>query len=248
MTTKNIAARWRELDRQIKSWWQANLRQAREPELHDPALNQIWYADEEHRRREHQEGEAEIPTRLFTPFPFVASDGSDVAFPEMHAWDAYFLNLGLVAHGRCDLIRNHIRNQLFVIERYGFLLTGNWVYYLSRSQTPLHLESVKLYHEHERDRDLLARAYPVFKREYFDYWCASHHQTPLVLANSRDLSDPALGMRDFAKFSLSATRLRPELAAEAETLDFTPIYAGDARACVPLQTNCALVRPAKTLA
>jgi len=95
---------------------------------------------------------------------------------------------------------------------------------------------------------LLARAYPVFKREYFDYWCADHHQTPVGLAANRDLSDPALGRRDFYNFSLSAMRLRPELAAEAETLDFTPIYAGDVRACVPLQTNCVLVRHAKTLA
>lgn len=248
MTAVDFAARWRELDGQIKNWWQADLRQACEPELRDPALNQIWYADEEHRRREQQEGEAEIPTLLYLPFPFVAPGGSDAAFPEMYAWDAYFINLGLAAHGRCDLIRNHICNQLFVIERYGFLLTGNRVYYLSRSQTPLHPESVRLCHAHAPDRDLLARAYPVFKREYFDYWCAGHHQTPLGLATNRDLSDPALGMRDFAKFSLSATRLRPELAAEAETLDFTPIYAGDARACVPLQTNCALVRYAKTLA
>jgi len=39
--------------------------------------------------------------------------------------------VGLAAHGRWDLIRNHILNQLFVIERYSFLLTGNRVYYLS---------------------------------------------------------------------------------------------------------------------
>jgi len=85
MTTENLAARWRELDRQIKNWWQADLRQAREPELHDPALNQIWYAEEEHRRHEQQEGEAEIPSLLYLPLPFVAPAGSDSAFPEMYA-------------------------------------------------------------------------------------------------------------------------------------------------------------------
>ncbi len=52
MTTENLAARWRGLDRQIKNWWQADLRQAREPELRHPALNQIWYAEEEHRQHE----------------------------------------------------------------------------------------------------------------------------------------------------------------------------------------------------
>jgi alpha,alpha-trehalase len=107
---------------------------------------------------------------------------------------------------------------------------------------------VKLYFERHRDRDLLARAYPVLKREFHDYWCAAHHQTPIGLATNRDLTDPALGNAQLEQFSLSATRLRPELAAEAEVHDFTAIYAGDVRQCVPLQTNCALVRHAQTLA
>jgi hypothetical protein len=54
------------------------------------------------------------------------------------------------------------------------------------------------------------------KQEYHDYWCAPHHQTPTGLATNRDLADPALGNDYLAQFGLSATRLRPELAAEAE--------------------------------
>src|SRR5262245_44191219 len=202
---------WRALNEQVKSWWEADLRRAREPELRDPALNQIWYVDEEHRQREQQAGEGEVPTLLYLPFPFVSPGGSGAAFPEMYCWDTYFINLGLAAHGRFDLMRNHIFNQLFLIERYGFLLTGNRVYYLSRSQTPLHALSVKLYYEHHQDRDLLARAYPVFKREFHEYWCAAHHQTPIGLTTNRDLADPELADQHLGPFGLSATRLRPEL-------------------------------------
>lgn len=248
MPLDQLETRWRALDEQIKSWWDTDMRRAREPELRDPALNQIWYVDEEHRKREQQEGEEEVPTLLYLPFPFVSPGGSGAAFPEMYCWDTYFINLGLAAHGRFEIIRNHILNQLFIIERYGYLLTGNRVYYLSRSQTPLHALSVKLYYEHHRDRDLLARAYPVMKREYHEYWCGPHHQTPIGLTTNRDLSDPALGSDHLEQFGLSATRLRPELAAEAEVTDFTAIFAGDIRQCVPLQTNCALVRHANTLA
>ncbi len=248
MNLDQLELRWHTLDEQIKSWWDAGLRRAREPELRDPVLNKIWYVDEEHRQREQQEGEADVPTLLYLPFPFVSPGGSGAAFPEMYCWDTYFINLGLAAHERFEVIHNHILNQLFLIERYGFLLTGNRVYYLSRSQTPLHALSVKLYFEHHRDRDLLARAYPVFKREYHEYWCAAHHRTPMGLATNRDLADPALGSDRLEQFGLSATRLRPELAAEAEVHDFTAIYAGDVRQCVPLQTNCALVLHAQTLA
>ena len=165
----------------------------------------------------------------------------------MYCWDVYFTNLALAAHDRYDIIRNHILNQLFMIERYGMVLNGNRTYYLGRSQTPVHPLSVRLYFEYTQDRDFIARAFSVLKREYTGYWMADHHQTPTGLATNRDLTDPEIFKGDPGRFGLSHNRLRPELAAEAESLDFTAIYDGDIRKCNPLMTNCTLVCYAKML-
>lgn len=162
----------------------------------------------------------------------------------MYCWDTYFINRALALHGRFDIIRHHILNQLFLIERYGMVLTGNRTYYLGRSQTPLHSDSVLLYYKHTGDSDMISRAYPVLKQEYQGYWLADHHQTRSGLATNRDLTEltaPA------AAYDVDES-LRPELASEAEVMDFTSIYAGDVRACNPLQTNCVLVKYARNLA
>jgi alpha,alpha-trehalase len=141
--------------------------------------------------------------------------------------------MALLLHDRWDLVRNHILNHLFQIERFGMVLTGNRTFYLTRSQTPLLADSIRQYCQDQIDVELVMFSYPWLVKEYREYWNASHHQTPTGLATHRDLGDP---------------RLRPELAAEAESLDFTPCYGGDIRTCVPLQLNCALVRYADNLA
>src|SRR5262249_6781195 len=52
------------------------------------------------------------------------------------------------------------------------------------------------------------------------------------LATDRDLGDPVLS---------------PELASEVEVLDWTPVFGGDVRRCVPLSTNAGLVGYARLL-
>jgi alpha,alpha-trehalase len=104
---------------------------------------------------------------------------------------------------------------------------------MTRSQTPVFPESIWSYYLASGDRGVLHRAYPLLEAEYNDYWNAEHHRTPIGLATNRDLGD---------------SNLPPAYAAEAETLDWTPIFGGDVRRCVPLMTNCALVRYARTVA
>lgn len=240
---KKLKSRWEHVNQKIGSWWQQDLQQAREPELRDPAGNAIWYADDLHREKEADSVCLPIePTLLYLPFPYVSSGGSEGSFPEMYAWDVYFINLGLAVHGRVDLIRNHVLNFLFQIERYGMVLNGNRTYYLNRSQVPNHPESLRLLHRLQPDRDLIARSFPLLKKEYQGYWMADHHVTDTGLATNRDL-----GELPERKNDPQAVLMRPELAAEAEALDFTAIYGGDIRNCNPLITNCALVRYADTL-
>jgi alpha,alpha-trehalase len=202
---------WQKLDADIQTWWEGDLHTAQEEDIrNDPQK-----------------------TLIFLPFPYSSAGGSESAFPEMYGWYTFFINLGMLAHKRPELVRNHILNHLSMIERFGMVLNGNRTYYLTRSQPPLLAESVYRYGNDTLDRDLLSKAYPLLQKEYEGYWNAPHHETPIGLATNCDLGDKGL---------------RPELSSEAETgLDFTACFGGDIRQCVPLLTNCALVRYAHSI-
>lgn len=202
---------WDALDKAVRGWWDEDKETA--------ALADIA-ADPE-------------GTLLYLPYPYL-TPGSAVMFKEMYGWDTYFINLGLLAHGRLDLVQNHILNHAHMVETYGRVLNGNRKYYLGRSQPPLLADSVRLFMCAGGDAAVVRQVYPLLQQEYRGYWEAEHHNTPVGLATNRDLID---------------SPLRPALAAEAETgLDFTAIYGGDVRECVPLITNCALVRYADAVA
>jgi alpha,alpha-trehalase len=230
MHNKLLFGYWKDLNYKIKTWWDQDVRSAREKDIRDPEKNAIWYSDEQHKEKEIRTDREW--TLLFLPHPYVTSGGNANAFPEMYCWDTYFINHGLLLHKRFDLIRNHIVNQLYMIERFGMVLNANRTYYTTRSQTPLLAADIWRYYRHTGDIDLLYPAYPLLKKEFLGYWNADHHLTQTGLATNRDLGDP---------------ELRPELAAEAEVHDFTPCFEGDVRNCNPVQTNCALVRYADIL-
>lgn len=211
-----LESRWRALDDEVRGWWDADLRTANAA---DVAADQTG-------------------TLLPLPHPYSTAGGAEAAFPEMYGWDTHFVNLGMLAHGRRDLVADHLRNLCAMVEEHGMVLNGNRSYYLTRSQPPVMADSLARYladgPDGDDDRQLTERVLAALSREYHGHWRAPHHETALGLATNRDLGDPGL---------------RPQLAAEAETgLDFTPLFGGDVRRCVPLITNCALVRTAEVLA
>lgn len=224
----DLYQRWKSLDTLISQWWDEDTRRATEPEILDPRVNRVWIPEGGEKERNQEE-----KTLLFLPFPYISGAGSEAAFPEMYCWDVFFVNSGLLLHNRHDIVRNHLLNHLFSILRFGMVLNGNRSYYLTRSQTPLLAQDVWRYYSHTDDLDFLSLAYPLLKQQFLGYWDADHHRTPTGLATCRDLGDPTH---------------RPELAAEAEVLDFTPLFGGDVRRCVPLQINCALVAYLRALA
>lgn len=82
-------------------------------------------------------------------------------------------------------------------------------------------------------------AYPNLERAYRKYWNGPDHITPIGLSTCRD---SGTGAEEFH------TNENVELSAECEAgLDFTPIFDGDIRRCVPLHINCALVRQTQVL-
>ena len=201
---------WSDLDRAVRSWWDGDIRTALEDDIRsDPEK-----------------------TLLYLPHPYMTPGGSEKAFPEIYGWDTYYINCALLEHGRHDLVRNNIRNQLFQIDRYGMTLNGNRSWYRTRSQPPLWTEGFRRYFQKTGDRDLLLSAYPLFKKEYNEYWTASHHMTSSGLTTNRDI-----GVTD-----------SPRLHAESETgLDFFPGFGGEVRDCNPLITNCILVNFTRNL-
>lgn len=158
---------WRDLDVQIRSWLDDDVRTALEPDV-----------------RSDPDG-----TLLYLPYPYLTPGGSGSAFPEMYGWDTYYINLGLLAHDRSEQVRQHILNQLFMIARYGKVLNGNRSYYLSRSQTPLLAESLFRYCEQHVDLGLMMQAYPLLKLEFETYWSDENHLTPTGLTTTHDSGD-----------------------------------------------------------
>jgi alpha,alpha-trehalase len=210
-TPDTLKQRWRKLDDAIRGWWDGDLRKADEAAIRDDPKK----------------------TLLFLPFPYISGGGSESAFPEIYGWDTQFTNFALLQHGRRDIVRWHILDQLSQIDRFGMVLNGNRSFYTSRGQPPLLPWSVKNYLNAEWDENLAQRAYPSLVNEYVSYWNGPSHQTPIGLSTCRDLGTDTLS---------------PPLAAECEAgLDFTPIFDGDVRRCVPIHINVALVRYARVL-
>ena len=138
----NILKQWQELDTKIQIWWNDDIHFAREKEI-----------------REDPQG-----TLLYLPHPYITPGGIESIFQEMYCWDTHFINLGLLAHGRLDLVCNHIADQLFLIDRYGMVINGNRSYFTTRSQAPLLSESIRKYYEHNPELDILSVAYPLLNK------------------------------------------------------------------------------------
>lgn len=223
---------WARLDETIRGAWLESRREAGEREIRHlrdvilPGNPDAKSADEV------PDSVGARDTLLYLPRPYLTPGGSEAAFSEMYAWDTFFINEGLLAHGLLDPIRDHLANQLFMIDRYGMVLNGNRTYYLFRSQNPLGAEGARRLLTRSPDPYLLLRAYAGFKREYEGYWTAEHHLTPTGLSTARDLG---------------VEGLRPELAAEAEVTDFTAVFEGDVRNCNPLLINSCLAMAEEAL-
>jgi alpha,alpha-trehalase len=228
-----LRARWRQLDERIRGWWDGDMRTAQERDIIAGEPDWTWVETIASISGRRPEPPADATTLLFLPFPFSPAAGDQGAFPEMFGWDSYFICLGLMAHGRHDLARGILLNQLFMILRHGKVLNANRTYFETRSQPPLHPDALWRYYEDTGDRDMIMLAYPLLCQEYRAYWGNNDHATTTGLTTNADIRDPYL---------------RSELASEAEAgLDFCPLFDGDIRRFVPVATNAQLVRYAQVL-
>jgi alpha,alpha-trehalase len=227
-----LKTRWRALDDAIRGGWDSDMRTAQEQDINDKGPDWTWTETISKISGHQAEPRDNSQTLLFLPFPFRPGAGKG-AFPEMFAWDSYFVILGMLSHRRFDLIRGMLLNQLFMIMRHGKVLNANRTYFLGRSQPPLHADAIWRYFEATGDCELLMLSYPLLCQEYRQHWLDGDHSTPTGLTTHNDTKD---------------RYLRPELAAEAESgLDFCALFDGDIRKCVPVALNCQLVRYCEVL-
>ncbi|MGB7137338.1 MAG: trehalase family glycosidase, partial [Acidobacteriaceae bacterium] len=218
-------------DAAMRTWWDGDLERSTEEGIRRDARGKPPTPVGEN----HPWSHSPAGSLLFLPFPYSSGGGSVGSFPEMYGWDDHFINLGLLAHDRTDIVRWNILDQLLMIERFGKVLNGNRTFYETRGQPPMLAMSVDKYLAVKKDDDEIAMlSYPLLERSYRGYWNAPGHATPIGLSTCRDSGRG--GERDL------------ELASEAESgLDYTPIFGGEVRHCVPIHVNCALMRQAQVL-
>lgn len=228
---KDLRARWLRMDDAMRTWWDADLQRADEHAILEDGAGVTYTPTGSKSPWSHSPPK----TLLFLPFPYSSGGGSVGSFPEMYGWDDHFINLGLLAHNRTDIVRWNILDQLFMIERFGKVLNGNRTFYETRGQPPMLAMSVDRYLAVKpSDDEIPLLAYPNLERSYTGYWNAPAHATPIGLSTCRDGG--------------TGSHRDEELASEAESgLDYTPIFGGEISNCVPIHVNCALVRQAQVL-
>lgn len=91
------------------------------------------------------------------------------SFQEMYYWDTYFTNVGLIRMGLLEQARNNIENMCYLIDKFGFMLNGNRLTYLTRSQPPFLSQMVREYFEQDADKEFLAKCFASLEKEY-EYW------------------------------------------------------------------------------
>jgi alpha,alpha-trehalase len=95
-------------------------------------------------------------------------------FREIYYWDSYFTMLGLIRHGRTDLVRSMLDNFAWMIERFGHIPNGNRTYYLSRSQPPFFAAMVGL-HARATDTAQAARYLEELEAEHAFWMDGAEH-------------------------------------------------------------------------
>ena len=198
-----------------------------------------------------------VSTNSEVPYPF--SDALESGI--LYYWDLYFIQKGLLLHGKYELAKYNVDNLLFLVEKYGYVpnATASWGY--DRSQFPFLSMIVCDYYFSQppktRDRKWLEKAYTALRKEY-NFWTDTiieNHNTDIcgLQRYGHHAQDSVLvGVYD----ALKSTRFKkyPEpqgiqekkdfganVIAECESgYDFTPRFQRQICNYVPVELNANL--------
>ena len=123
-------------------------------------------------------------TCLPLPNPHVVPGGR---FREIYYWDSYFVAEGLAVSGRLETVADMAENFASIVDRFGFVPTGNRTYYTSRSQPPLFYRILRAL-ERERGWSAVEPYVPRLEREY-EFWMAESDRLRTEGADERPEKD-----------------------------------------------------------
>ncbi|RMG87737.1 MAG: trehalase [Bacteroidetes bacterium] len=106
-------------------------------------------------------------TFIGLPYPYVVRTASERT---LYYADSYFTMLGLQAAGKTELLEQMVRNFAALIDRFGYVPTGNRTYYLGQSGPPYFALMVDLLAETKGD-EVYAEFLPQLEKEYA-FWMA----------------------------------------------------------------------------
>ena len=192
-------------------------------------------------------------TLIGLPRPFSTPSTSGV-FQELHYWDTYFINVGLLASGQTEQAANNIENMFYLIDRFGWMPNGNRTFYLCRSQPPFLSQMVRELFAHTQDQAWpRAGAYPALQQEYWFWHTHRTLENGLSRYGGEDPDDTTLrelGKSLCKRFGLappeSPERLYPYgramLALAESGWDCTSRFGTEAQLYAPVDLNALLYR------
>lgn len=102
------------------------------------------------------------------PYPYT-TPCADGMFQEMYYWDTYFTHKCLLSLGKAEQVLNNVKNFVFLLEKYGKILNGNRMHYLSRSQPAFFGLMLSDLREARPDLLPLEQAFGWLEKEY-SFW------------------------------------------------------------------------------
>ncbi|XP_063236307.1 trehalase-like [Bacillus rossius redtenbacheri] len=108
----------------------------------------------------------ELYSIMYLPEPFVVPGGR---FREIYYWDTFWICKGLLISEMYVTVRGMIKNYVHLVENWGLIPNGNRIYYKKRSQPPMLIPMVGIYHDFTKDFAFVQEIFPTLEKE-FDFW------------------------------------------------------------------------------
>ncbi|MDE5896291.1 MAG: alpha,alpha-trehalase, partial [Clostridia bacterium] len=169
-------------------------------------------------------------------------------FDSLYYWDTYFTNKALFETGDVEQAKNNVLNILYLIDRFGYMLNANRMYFLKHSQPPYAALMVDDVFRKTNDVSFLKHAFAILKKEY-DFWM-TRRISPNGL-NRYDCEEDEEGCKKYYlgcvadRVGTDSNRNPAEAGrhyyAEGESgWDFSPRFGGYCADCNPVDLNSNL--------
>lgn len=107
-------------------------------------------------------------TLIGLPFPYTVSSVNKCV-QKMYYWDTYFINEGMILDGYVDLAKDNVDNMLYLVEKYGKVISDNDFSHMNKSQPPYLSMMVASIYQQTGDKEWLKKAYKTLLKEY-SFW------------------------------------------------------------------------------